>query len=552
MQMPRSKQQIKGQLSIDDYRLPEVNVRLVLKESSGLYSHVSMNSPEAAVSVMGDLLREMDREYLCVVNLDTQNHPINYHVVSIGSINESLAPMQNIFKSAILSNAVSIIVFHNHPSGAVTPSQMDVETTKKIIAAGFLMGIDLVDHIIVGGGTGLQYSFRTTMPELFEQSIPINEIKQRITPKKGVQDMSNKYTNELYYGEFIDYIKEHLKEALPEQYQNAKIEIGDVERINGKYTNLVVKTENEEDLHVLPSINLDDFYMVYLQGTELENVLSSIAETVQHETPEIPLDMFSNYQEAKQHLFVRVMDAETNRDLLKTVPHQMEANLALTYHIQIDLSDGQTGNTIVTNRMMNQFHLTQEQLHQDAMENSQKLYPATLDSMRDMMEELMETSGNAAPDLAEDTPPDMLVVSNGPRVYGASALFYPDQMDQIADAMGGSYYIIPSSIHETLILPDQGVPQGNELNAMIREVNETQVLPKDRLANEAFHYDEQEHVFEPAISYEARQAEKQMNRSERGASRSIREQLEEKKFEIGNRPKKEHPVKHTPERGELV
>lgn len=98
------------------YELPEVQVRLA--EGKSLYSDQPMSSPKRATEIMAKMLSEMDREYLCVVNLDSQLRPINYNVVSIGGLDSALAPMSNVYKTAILSNASAIILLHNHPSAA--------------------------------------------------------------------------------------------------------------------------------------------------------------------------------------------------------------------------------------------------------------------------------------------------------------------------------------------------------------------------------------------------------------------------------------------------
>lgn len=140
------------------YPFPEVYVRL--SERSVLYSDQPVNTPKKATEVMAKVLAGMDREYLCVVNLDTQLHPINYNVVSIGSLNTAPASMSNIYKSAILANASALIVLHNHPSASLEPSREDIEVTRKIEEASNIMDIELLDHVIVAGRTGAMYSFR--------------------------------------------------------------------------------------------------------------------------------------------------------------------------------------------------------------------------------------------------------------------------------------------------------------------------------------------------------------------------------------------------------
>jgi len=140
------------------YKLKEVCIRLA--EGHPLYSDKPLSSPEAALDVMKREMSQYDREILCVVNMDSRLRPINFNIVSVGTIDQSIAAIPNILKSGILSNAGSFLLLHNHPSGEVTPSQDDIQTTRKVIEAGKIMGIPCMDHIVVGGGNGNYCSMR--------------------------------------------------------------------------------------------------------------------------------------------------------------------------------------------------------------------------------------------------------------------------------------------------------------------------------------------------------------------------------------------------------
>ena len=128
-------------------------------EQPPLYSNEPMNNPDVAIRVMNEFLSQMDRELFCIVNLQADLTPINMNIVSVGSLNEALINPREIFKSAILSNAHSMMLIHNHPSGNLTPSTSDIQTTARMQKLGELMGISLVDHIITGRN-GNYYSFR--------------------------------------------------------------------------------------------------------------------------------------------------------------------------------------------------------------------------------------------------------------------------------------------------------------------------------------------------------------------------------------------------------
>lgn len=159
----------KGQGNL--YELKQVSVRIRLSEAQSLYSTEPINTPDAAVKVMAEALAEMDREYCCVINLDNKSRAINFNVVSIGDVNASIVPIQNTFKAAILSNATSLMLLHNHISGVLEPSGDDMIVTKRIIEAGRIMNIPVVDHLIVAGGSGQFYSFRENYPEMFDVTV---------------------------------------------------------------------------------------------------------------------------------------------------------------------------------------------------------------------------------------------------------------------------------------------------------------------------------------------------------------------------------------------
>ena len=140
------------------YEFPEVYVQLA--ERTVLYSDEPVNTPRKASEMMAGMLSTMDREYLCVVNLNARLQPINFNIVSIGGLDSAPAPVSNIFKSAILSNASGIILLHNHPSGDPKPSKEDIWITRKVEEASKIMDVRLLDHVIIAGRTGAMYSFQ--------------------------------------------------------------------------------------------------------------------------------------------------------------------------------------------------------------------------------------------------------------------------------------------------------------------------------------------------------------------------------------------------------
>lgn len=138
--------------------LEVVNIRLVREPS--LYSDRPINNPQDAAELMSKELAQYDRKVLCILNLKTNGQVINMNIASVGTINSALVSPREIFKSSILSNASSILVLHNHPSGSLKPSKQDYRITEQLWRCGGLMDIELLDHIIIGGSTGGMHSLR--------------------------------------------------------------------------------------------------------------------------------------------------------------------------------------------------------------------------------------------------------------------------------------------------------------------------------------------------------------------------------------------------------
>lgn len=134
---------------IQSKRVNIVSVKLV-KESSMLYKQRRVRSPQDSYELFRDYLGDVDREHFVVACLDTKNQPTNISTVHIGSLNASIVHPREVLKTAILSNAASIICCHPHPSGDPTPSPEDIEITERLAAACKILSIELLDHIIIG------------------------------------------------------------------------------------------------------------------------------------------------------------------------------------------------------------------------------------------------------------------------------------------------------------------------------------------------------------------------------------------------------------------
>lgn len=141
----------------DNRGLPIVRVRL---EQDRVIGKESINTQDKAVEYIIREFADLDREVFMILNLDTALRPINLNVVSMGTLSETMVHPREVFKASILSNASSVICIHNHPGGDVTPSDPDIAVTNRLTECGKILGIEVADHLIIGGRDGTYFSFQ--------------------------------------------------------------------------------------------------------------------------------------------------------------------------------------------------------------------------------------------------------------------------------------------------------------------------------------------------------------------------------------------------------
>ena len=312
------------------------------------------------------------------------------------------------------------------------------------------------------------------------------------------------------FEEFVENVKDRIKDYLPGKYEDAVIEVSRHEKINESYLGMCVWTGGNA---ASPILNLEMYYALCQGGlTGMEDVIRRMADIVQENTVPVDLSLVTDYGRTKENLFIRVCDAGRNGELLKNIPHTRIDGLAVTYHILRSIDAGGMSSMTVTSQMMADLGITKEQLHQDAMENSPRLFPPMIENIGTMLRLFeMKAAGLEEEDISEirktmdqDMQIPMLVVTNREQINGASALFYPGILDQVGEMMGEGYFILPSSVHEWIIVPDREGFDANEMQVMIMDANQNAVTPDIQLGDEAYHYDPKEHVFEKASVYEER------------------------------------------------
>lgn len=302
-------------------------------------------------------------------------------------------------------------------------------------------------------------------------------------------------TNQEFYKEVEQNIMAYMPEIFTDKEQVNVTEI--VKNNDLKLHGLTIKKENEE---MAPNVYLEDFYNDFQEGRPMNEIMQNIADmymnaysSVDRNTIAKP-DISLKYEDVKEKLTVQVLDMKRNKEKLKTMAFTPIGNdLAMTYAYVVSSDELGEAKIGITRAIVQEYGYNLTELNKDALENSVKTYPAILSDMEKVMEAMMGGSPSEPPllndELKVDKDTQMLVLSNVNGLQGAATLFYPGVQEQIAKAIDDSYFVLPSSIHEVLIVPEKTGHTARDLENMVKEANATQVAPEEVLSDKVLRYD---------------------------------------------------------------
>ena len=301
-----------------------------------------------------------------------------------------------------------------------------------------------------------------------------------------------------------------IKDYLPNSFQGALIEEASYWDEKGEVNALSLSFQDDgPDL----KFNMDQFYESYreimmsnpLFGSEnvLKDGMSHLAKAIEEayedaRTMRIPEFSPENYEKIKERLVISLFGTEGKEQFLKDKPHTLVGtDLAILYKLELEQGGDVSRRITIDNSMVEKLGITREQFHEDALGASMKNSPIKITGLLASMLPEDEIHGDPFTE-------DQIVVTTKDSICGAAALFYPGVQEMIAEKMKESFYVIPSSIHEVILIKDSFGFDAKTLEKMIREANEVAVAPKDRLSDHAYHYDAKEGLFERADVFEER------------------------------------------------
>lgn len=297
----------------------------------------------------------------------------------------------------------------------------------------------------------------------------------------SVQEKEKAMLNEK---EFYLYVEKNILKYLPE-LEGQKVIVQRVKKNN--QISIMGLSIGEQKNYLLPILYLEPFYRNYLRGQPLEEVMKEISVVYQGHQIGFYLDedKVSDYEYIKKNLFYRIVNYEKNKELLKYTPHERFLDLAVTYRWAAYRNHDGMASAMVRNRELLMWGVSKEQMMKDARENTEKIFPPVMRKIQSVLPIRI---------IEEEIP--LFVMSNGDYMNGASVMLYKDVVKDFARYMEHDLYILPSSIHEVIILlDDEYVKSPEELQRMVRETNRIVVDREEVLSDHVYYYDRKKDEF---------------------------------------------------------
>lgn len=296
------------------------------------------------------------------------------------------------------------------------------------------------------------------------------------------------------YEEFKKYLMESVREEFPLPYQ---IKLHNVRKNNGLLLESLVILQ--DDCNLSPQFYVQKYYARYEQGESIDDLVQEICdayrETVadaEQKTPDL------SFAHCRERIIYRLVSMEKNEEQFASMPYIPFLNLAITFHCLMVQEKEGIGSIRINNTLLQSWELDHKQLFALAQENTMRLFPAKHCKLEQLMMDMIGECGvsdeQAEKVLAEtqsDSSPVTYVVTNESGINGAAVILYPKFLQQIATVMGGSYYLLPSSIHEMLIVEGSTTMTVQQLRRMVHDVNERCVQVDEVLSDDVYYYNDQ-------------------------------------------------------------
>lgn len=303
------------------------------------------------------------------------------------------------------------------------------------------------------------------------------------------------------YEKFVDTMRRKV-EALSDA--GTKVVIIEVCKNNGvKKKGLMVKAKN---CNMAPTVYLEEFYTEYKRGKTLEEIAEAVVKVYRDNDAFINFHVedFKDFKQMKSRLVFRIVNYEKNAEILRDSPYITFLDLAVVPYISFPVDGNNCGSILVKNEHLMLWGITAETAMKIAAENTPKLLQPQIRKMEDTIRQLINAGvgedrmeyENLLEEMEEnDHKVPMYVLTNPKNLYGASCMLYDGVIEMFAEEMGEDIYILPSSIHEVILVPTSKALAALELRSMVQEINSTQIPAEEILSNHVYMFSVEQRGF---------------------------------------------------------
>ncbi len=298
---------------------------------------------------------------------------------------------------------------------------------------------------------------------------------------------------------FAEGVAKEIKNYLPPEYAGMECQVMEQRKNNGVLlTGICFKMPGQQ---MSPLVYTEPFYEAVRHGEPLNEIMGALAHTVEKSMGVKKLPGFSHpyeYETVKDYLTVQLVNTKANRRQLSDMPHQEMEDLSLTLALRFPMPGAEgSGSIKVTQELVSQWGVSERALYQQAWENMEREQTPVLQSMETVAEDILTGTDSKENFLSEDDMPErspmemMYVMSNKEKTYGAAVLSCPGVMEKVSRLFPEGFYILPSSVHEVLIVPKEQGISPKDLGQMVREVNRAEVAREEVLSDRVYEYDKE-------------------------------------------------------------
>ena len=293
------------------------------------------------------------------------------------------------------------------------------------------------------------------------------------------------------YKEFVEYIKMNAGYIAGE---GGNITINHVIKNNGCEMDGLVIMEKGKD--IAPTIYLDSFYELYTNGENIKNIIRQIEVIYEQNKNNVTFDVniLKHFDTIKDKIVYKVVNYRSNEKLLEQVPHKRILDLAVVFYCLLDNEYGRSATALIYNNNLKNWNVTIDDVYKAALKNTPDLLHSKISSMVALFEKCGVNVDGEEVDLKDYVPSDMYVLTNESKLNGAACILYENVLYDFAQKLGADLYILPSSVHEVILLPKLSVFEKDELVNMVKEVNTEGVAADEVLSDHVYEYNRTERL----------------------------------------------------------